>query len=74
MTRANSTMKQLVINKINTANETLKHPKDGLPPISLSVGAAFSDRANPQGDIFMDADTALYRAKEKGKSCCVVYE
>ena len=74
MTRANSTMKQLVINKINMANETLMHPKDGLPPISLSVGAAFSDRPNPQGDIFMDADTALYRAKEKGKSCCVVYE
>ena len=73
MTRVNSSMKQLVINKIAGANELLKHPKDDLPPVSLSVGVAFSDRENPQGDIFKDADTALYKVKKAGRNGCEVY-
>ena len=74
MTRANSSMRQLVMNKINRANELLQHPKDDLPPVSLSVGVAFSDRENPQGDIFKDADTALYKVKEAGRKGCCVFE
>ena len=73
MTRANSSMSQLVLNKINRANELLMHPKDDLPPVSLSVGVAFSDRENPQGDIFKDADTALYRVKGAGKTGCEIF-
>ena len=73
MTRANSSMGQLVRNKINRANELLQHPKDDLPPVSLSVGVAFSDRENPQGDIFKDADTALYRVKEGGRKGCEIF-
>jgi diguanylate cyclase (GGDEF)-like protein len=63
MTRANSTMEDLVRGKIERANFQLMHPEDDLPPFSLSVGVAFSDRQNPRGDIFKDADTALYRVK-----------
>ncbi|MBR5642213.1 MAG: EAL domain-containing protein [Firmicutes bacterium] len=74
MTRVNSSMKQLVMNKIAQANEVLQHPKDDLPPVSLSVGVAFADRENPQGDIFHDADAALYRVKEAGRKGCQVFE
>ena len=74
MTRSNSTMKQLVQNKIDRANDLLQHPKDGLPPVSLSVGVAFSDRENPKGDIFSDADEALYRVKEAGRGGCAFFE
>ena len=74
MTRANSSMKQLVLNKISRANDILQHPKDDLPPVSLSVGVAFSDRPNPQGDLFRDADTALYRVKEAGRNGCAIFE
>ncbi|MBQ8929496.1 MAG: GGDEF domain-containing protein, partial [Oscillospiraceae bacterium] len=74
MTRSNSTMKQLVLNKISRANDLLQHPKDGLPPVSLSVGVAFSDRENPKGDIFADADEALYRVKEAGRNGCAFFE
>ena len=63
----------LVLNKINEANELLQHPKDDLPPVSLSVGVAFSDRENPQGDIFKDADAALYRVKEAGRKGCQIF-
>ena len=73
MTRSNKSMSQLVLNKINRANNILQHPKDDLPPVSLSVGVAFSDRDNPQGDIFHDADAALYRVKEAGRAGCVIY-
>ena len=74
MTRVNSSMQQLVKDKIARANHTLQHPKDDLPPVSLSVGVAFSDRENPQGDIYKDADTALYRVKEAGRNGCAIYE
>ena len=73
MTRANSSMRQLVINKIARANALLQNPTDGLPKASLSVGVAFSDRENPGGDIFKDADTALYRVKHAGRCGCCVY-
>ena len=74
MTRVNSSMSQLVLNKIARANDLLQHPKDDLPPVSLSVGVAFSDRKNPKGDIFKDADTALYQVKEAGRKHCRIYQ
>ena len=73
MTRVNSSMSQLVMNKIKKAAELLANPKDDLPPVTLSVGIAFADRENPQGDIFKDADTALYRVKEAGRNGCQIY-
>lgn len=73
MTRANSAMRQLVINKVARANDILQHPKDGLPKVSLSVGVAFADRENPQGDIFKDADTALYTIKQGGRCGCAIF-
>ena len=73
MTRADSSMRKLVVDKIDQANALLQHPKDELPPVSLSVGVAFSDRKNPRGDIFKDADTALYRVKEAGRCGCEVF-
>ena len=60
-------------NKINRANDLLLHPKDDLPPVSISAGVAFSDRANPQEDIFTDADTALYRVKASGRNGCAIF-
>ena len=73
MTRADSSMRDLVKSKINRANELLQNPADDLPPVSLSVGVAFADRKNARGDIFKDADTALYRVKEAGRCGCEVF-
>ena len=73
MTRVSSSMSQLVINKIERMNDLLQHPKDDLPPVSLSVGVAFSDRETPHGDIFRDADAALYKVKEAGRKGCAVF-
>ncbi|MBQ9262923.1 MAG: EAL domain-containing protein [Clostridia bacterium] len=73
MTRVSSSMRPLVLNKINKVMDILQHPKNDLPPVSLSVGVAFSDRENADGDIYRDADTALYRAKEKGPKSVEVF-
>ncbi|MBE6045848.1 MAG: EAL domain-containing protein [Clostridiales bacterium] len=73
MTRVNSSMSQLVLDKIANINHLLQHPIDDLPPVSLSVGVAFADRENPKGDIFKDADEALYRVKRAGRKGCEIY-
>ena len=73
MKHADSRLRDVVLNKITHANEMLQQPQDGLPQLSLSVGVAFGDRANPAGDIFKDADTALYRVKSRGGKGCEIY-
>ena len=73
MKNANSSMRELVAEKIRRANDKLQHPEDGLPSVSLSVGVAFGDRENPSGDIFKDADTALYRVKRGKRGTCDFY-
>ena len=73
MTRVNSSLNQLVISKIEHMNQLLQNPQDDLPPVSLSVGAAFSDRRGGTDNIFKDADTALYRIKNGARGGCAIY-
>ena len=73
MVHADSSLGNLVKEKIRGINGTLKIPQDGLPPLSLSVGVAFGDRGNPTEDIFKDADTALYRTKSVRPGGCEIY-
>ena len=73
MSNVDSSMRDQVRRKVDQANIMLQKPKDDLPPSSISVGVAFADRENPEGDIFKDADTALYRMKEAGRGGCYIY-
>ncbi len=73
MVHTGSAHRALVEDKIRRINEELRTAKDGLPPISLSVGVAFGDRENPGEDIFKDADTALYRTKSARLGGCEFY-
>ena len=76
ITRVVSSQHLLVEEKVSTLNEQLQAPAHDIPPITLTVGAAFSDRENPSGDIFQDADTALMRIKNsqnKKKTACEIY-
>ena len=68
MINAGSELKALVASKIESIAKSVKDEKDGMPGITLSIGVAFSDRKDPSGTIFEDADKALYRAKEKGRN------
>ena len=73
MVQMTSDLSYTISDKITAVNESLTHPDDGLPAVSLSVGVAFSDRDNPGDSIFKDADKALYETKENGKCGCTFY-
>ena len=73
MTRITSPIRSLVFDKVELVNGILQTGDDDILPLSLSVGVAFSDRENPEGDIFQDADTALNRVKEFRHCGCVVF-
>ena len=70
MTRVTSAMRALVFDKVERANEKLSQID---PSVTLSVGVAFSDREKPEGDIFQDADTALFRMKQVRHCGCAVF-
>ena len=74
MKHVNSGMRELVAGKVARVNQRLMNPEDDLPRISLSVGVAFGDRKAPSGDIFKDADTALYGVKRQGGGGCGFFE
>ena len=73
MVEMTSDLKYTIETKIEAVNEQLFKEEDGMPPVSLSVGVAFSDRENPGDDIFKDADKALYHVKENGRHGCHIY-
>ena len=60
MVEMTSDLRYTIQEKIDAANEALQQADDGLPKVSLCVGVAFSDRENPTGTIFEDADRVLY--------------
>ncbi len=73
LTNVTPELKSMIENKINILNEKLMHPDDGLPEISLSVGAAFSE-CGFSGNLYKQADIALYHVKEHGRCGCSFYE
>ena len=73
MTRMNNTMKPLIHEKMEHITAMLEEERGDLPPVSLSVGVAFADRENPQGDIFHDADMMLQRMKAMRHNGCAIY-
>ena len=73
MSRMTSALQNRVFDKIEQINEMLRQASDEEQVISLSVGIAFSDRENPQGNVFDDADTALNRMKQMRQTGCAVY-
>ena len=74
VTRVNSTVQQLLVEKVNQMNQALQNPADGIPAVTISAGVAFADREHPQGDIFHDADTALIHLRETGRYGCAVFD
>ena len=73
LTRMNSAMQALIFDKVEQINAILNDPENSPVPLSLSVGVAFSDREKPEGNIFQDADTALYRMKQVRHCGCAVF-
>ena len=67
-------LKDLVCRKVESIRERLKDDVDGVPAVTLSIGAAFSGREDSTGNIAKDADLALYEVKKQGKGQMLFYE
>ena len=66
-------MGAVIMQKVMDLNDSLMHPDDGLPQVSLSVGGAFSENGFTD-DLYNRADAALYVVKENGRCGCRFYE
>lgn len=53
--------------RISAVNDRLMHPKNGIPPVSLSAGAAFSGAKDDFKSLYKKANGALYRVKVGGR-------
>ena len=53
--------------RVHKINDELANPTDSLPPITVSVGAAYGGSAADANQLFERADKALYRTKRNGK-------
>lgn len=73
LTRMNSSLRPLVHNKFLSINKQLQNPEGEIPSVSVCAGAAFSDRQNPQDNLYNDAESALRKARESGRRECVIY-
>ena len=65
--------RELIVEKIEKINEKLGVEEDGMPAMSVSAGVAFGNNPHSSGDIFEDADEAMYRVKRNGKKGCAFY-
>lgn len=65
--------KNTILGKLEAMNKLLTNPTDGLPPVSLSVGGAFS-RHGFVDELYAHADCALYAVKENGRCGSQFYE
>ena len=64
MTRVNSSMHtSLVARKVQDIRRMLREDAEALPAFTLSIGAAFADRKESDGDLYQNANLALERAK-----------
>ena len=73
MTNVSFPVKGKVREKLHHIGEALRDTSDGLPAVTLSVGAAFNDHQDGTGDIFKDADQALYAVKTHGRNAYEFY-
>lgn len=68
MVDAGEALRGSVEERLRTLCNTIAAHQTSLPPVSISIGAAFSDRQRPESSLFNDADKALYYVKEHGKN------
>ena len=73
ITRITGEQKDLIVSKFMRVSRLPGTEEAGLPAVSLRAGIAFSDRENPEGDVFRDADTALTRLRNGGQAGCSVF-
>lgn len=73
MTKFGPSPREIIKRKIEKLNHALQSVDNGLPPATLSVGVALSS-AGYQPILEEQADKALYKVKNSGRSNCSFYK
>lgn len=73
LTDINSEKKDLLRKKIKSIHDILNKPEGDTPPVTVSVGIAFSQGVFDE-TLYRKADKALYEVKNKGRGGCAFYE
>ncbi|MGI6221721.1 MAG: GGDEF domain-containing protein [Coriobacteriales bacterium] len=68
MTEMTEDLRYVVEAKAHGLRMGMQDESDGLPPVTLSIGVAFSDGIRDGSEIFKNADEALYKVKEAGRN------
>lgn len=71
MSNQTGLLESLIRTKVTEINTFLADSYDGLPAISVSVGAAFGGECT--GGLFERADKALYQRKQEGRCGCTFF-
>lgn len=64
---------EYVRRQVGRVNDRLLHPDQELPPVSVSVGAAFYEAGDDCRSLGKKANRMLYRVKESGRCGCEIY-
>lgn len=64
---------EYVRRQVGVVNDRLLHAKGNLPPVSLSVGAAFNEAGDDCRSLGRKANKTLYRVKESGRCGCEIF-
>lgn len=64
---------EYVRRQVGRVNDRLLHPGQDLPPVSVSVGAAFYEAGDDCRGLGKKANKMLYRVKENGRCGCEIY-
>ncbi len=73
MTQITPDQSAVLYQKVALINKLLAKEGDGLPKVTLSIGAVFSDKGFTEG-LYVLADKALYHVKENGRNGFAVYQ
>jgi len=74
MTDMYADQRDVISSKLSLIADALRQRGDHEPPVTLSMGVAFSTEAKDQEGLFREADEALYMAKHNGRDGFAFYE
>ncbi|MDE6388689.1 MAG: GGDEF domain-containing protein [Lachnospiraceae bacterium] len=63
-----------VLWRVGRVNDRLLHPQKELPPVSVSVGAAFYEAGDDCRSLSKRANKMFYRVKKNGSCGCAIYD
>lgn len=70
MMDASSAVKDVIRSKVGAVAKALSTEVDGVPPVTVSIGVAFTDALKEGESLYKNADRALYKVKESGRNGC----